>query len=88
MKNNNNMRDNRKPKEKEFGLSVEVRNGNVEQALRKLKKKMMNDGLLQTLRDRQHFISNTEKRLKAQSASKARHRRREAQDSIVKKRMY
>ena len=82
------LRDNRKPKEKEFGLSVEVRNGNVEQALRKLKKKMMNDGLLQTLRDRQHFISNTEKRLKAQSASKARHRRREAQDSIVKKRMY
>ena len=88
MKNNNNMRDNRKPKEKEFGLSVEVRNGNVEQALRKLKKKMMNDGILQNLRDRQHFISNTEKRLKAQSASKARHRRREAQDSIVKKRLY
>ena len=70
------------------GLSVEVRNGNVEQAIRQLKKKMMKDGILQTLRDRQHFISNTEKRLKAESASKARHRRRISKDNIVKKRMY
>ena len=70
------------------GLSVEVRNGNVEQALRQMKKKMMKDGILQTLRDRKHFISNTEKRLKAESASKARHRRRISKDSIIKKRMY
>ena len=53
------------------GLSVEVRNGNVEQALRQMKKKMMKDGILQTLRDRKHFISNTEKRHKSESASKA-----------------
>ena len=70
------------------GLSVEVRNGNVEQAIRQLKKKMMKDGILQTLRDRKQFISNTEKRLKAESASKARHRRRISKDNIEKKRMY
>jgi small subunit ribosomal protein S21 len=70
------------------GLSVEVRNGNVEQALRQMKKKMMKDGILQTLRDRKHFISNTEKRLKAESASKARHRRRISKDNLEKKRMY
>ena len=70
------------------GLSVEVRNGNVEQALRKLKKMMMKDGILQTLRDRKYHISNTEKRLKAESASKARHRRRISKDNLEKKRMY
>ena len=70
------------------GLSVEVRNGNVEQAIRKLKKMMMKDGIMQTVRERRYFISNTEKRLKATAAGKARHRRRIAKDSIEKKRLY
>lgn len=69
---NNNHKDNKGGK----GLSVEVRNNNVEQALRKLKKMIAKDGIMQTLRDRKHFVSNTEKRLKAQSAAAARHRRR------------
>jgi small subunit ribosomal protein S21 len=58
------------------GLTVEVRNNNVEQALRKLKKMIAKDGIMQTIRDRSHFVSNTEKRLKANAAAAARHRRR------------
>lgn len=77
------------PKTKERkGMSVEVRNGNVEQAIRKLKKMMMKEGILQTVRDRRYFITNTEKRLKAKAAGKARRRREVAKDSIVKKRLY
>jgi small subunit ribosomal protein S21 len=65
-----------------------VRNNNVEQAMRKLKKKLMNDGMMQELRERQHFVSNTEKRLKAEAAARARHRKRIAKDGIEKKRLY
>ena len=65
----------------EGGLSVKVQNNNVDQAMRKLKKKMMNDGILQELRDRQHFVSNTAKRLAAEAASTARHRRRIAKEN-------
>ena len=89
-KYNNNPRDRNRHNrdDKNYGLSVEVRNNNVEQAMRKLKKKIMNDGMLQELRERQHFVSNTEKRLKAEAAARARHRKRIAKDSIEKKRLY
>jgi small subunit ribosomal protein S21 len=70
------------------GMTVEVRNGNVEQAIRKLKKMMMKEGILQEVRDRRYFISNTEKRLQREAASRARHRRRIAKDTIEKKRLY
>jgi len=88
--NNNYSRDRNKHNrdDKNYGLSVEVRNNNVEQAMRKLKKKLMNDGILQELRERQYFTSNTEKRLKAEAAARARHRKRIAKDSIEKKRLY
>ena len=81
---------NRREEKKQFGngLSVEVRNGNVEQAIRKLKKMMMKDGIMQTVRERRYFISNTEKRLKAKAAGRARRRREIAKDSIEKKRLY
>ncbi len=42
------------------GLTVEVRNGNVDQALRKFKKKLANDGKLQEVRDRREFTPNCE----------------------------
>ena len=78
---NNNYRD--KEKKGGNGLSVEVRNNNVEQALRRLKKMIAKDGIMQEVRDRKHFISNTEKRLKAEAAGKARHRRRIAKDGFT-----
>lgn len=58
------------------GMYVEVRNNNVDQAMRKLKKKLSNDGIMQQLKDRRYFTTNTEKRLRAEAASKARHRKR------------
>lgn len=78
---NNNYRD--KDNKGGNGLTVEVRNNNVEQALRRLKKMLAKDGIMQEVRDRKHFISNTEKRLKAEAAGKARHRRRIAKDNYT-----
>jgi|TARA_Y100000031_G_scaffold93149_1_gene102223 small subunit ribosomal protein S21 len=37
------------------GITVEVRNNNVEKALRVLKKKIMKDGLMKELRRRQYY---------------------------------
>ncbi len=54
------------------GLAVEVRNGNVEQAIRKLKKKLANDGKLQEVRDRREFTPNCEIKKKKKAAAKAR----------------
>jgi ribosomal protein S21 len=87
---NNNRSNNRRDDKAQFGpgLSVEVRNGNVEQALRKLKKLVMKTGMLNEIRDRRYFISNTEKRIKAEAAGRARRRREIAKDSVEKKRLY
>lgn len=91
MGNYNNNRNNNKRNDKpQFGpgLSVEVRNGNVEQAIRKLKKLVMKTGLMNEVRERRYFVSNTEKRLKAKAAGRARRRREIAKDSVEKKRLY
>ena len=37
------------------GYTIEVRNNNVEKALRVLKKKLMKDGVMKELRDRQYY---------------------------------
>lgn len=63
------------------GSYVEVRNNNVDQAMRKLKKKLNNEGVFQELRERRHFVSNTEKRLRAEAAGKARLRKKQARDN-------
>ena len=49
-------------------MKVEVRNNNVDQALRILKKKLQLDGLFNELREREHFVSRGEKRRKAKAA--------------------
>lgn len=74
-------------REQNKGLTVEVRNNNVEAAMRKLKKKLQNDGIMQELRERRYFTSNTEKRLKAEAAARARHRKRIAKEQ-ENKRLY
>ena len=38
-----------------LSLTIQVRNGNVEQAMRVLKKKLQKDGLLKSLKDKQHY---------------------------------
>ncbi len=67
MRRNNNRDDRQKQ-----GLRVEVRNGDVNFALRKFKKKIQEDGILQELRERQHFTKPSEKRKKAKAAGRAR----------------
>jgi len=54
------------------GLKVEVRNGDVNFALRKFKKKMQEDGILQELRQREAFEKPSAKRKKAKAAARSR----------------
>jgi small subunit ribosomal protein S21 len=54
------------------GRRVQVTDGNVEKALRKLKKKITDQGLLQEIRDRQEFVKPTVKRKIAKGQAKRR----------------
>ena len=54
------------------GASVIVQHDNVEKALRKFKKKITEQGLLQEIRDRQEFVKPTIKRKIAKSQAKQR----------------
>ena len=49
-------------------MRVDVRNNNVDQALRILKKKLQLDGFFNELREREHFVSRGEKRRHAKAA--------------------
>lgn len=55
------------------GLTVEVRNGDLNYALRKFKKKVQEDGKLQDLREREFYTKPSELRKKAKAAGRARH---------------
>jgi len=54
------------------GLKVEVRNGDFNFALRKFKKKVQEAGIIQELRERQHYVKPSERRKKAKAAGRAR----------------
>ncbi len=55
------------------GKTVTLREGeNINQALRRFKKKVDESGLLEDLRSRESYIKPTTRRKKAQSAAKAR----------------
>lgn len=54
------------------GKRVIVHDGNVEKALRKFKKKITEDGLLQEVRDRQEFVKPTTQRKLDHSKAKSR----------------
>jgi|TARA_B110000263_G_C14813626_1_gene287520 small subunit ribosomal protein S21 len=62
-------------------MKVDVRNNNVEKALRILKKKLQQDGIFNELRNREHFISKGEKGRKAKAAAKRR------QEKAIQKRL-
>jgi small subunit ribosomal protein S21 len=49
------------------GLFVEVHNGDVTKALRKMKKIIQQDGIFQTLRDRERFETPSQQRKKAKA---------------------
>ena len=54
------------------GLTVEVRNGDFMGALRRFKKKVAEDGIIQEYKERQFFEKPSEKRKKAKAAGRAR----------------
>lgn len=58
---------------------------NVEKALRRLKKKMMNGGTLQDLRDKEFYIKPTERRKLKKAAAKARWRKQLQSQQLPKK---
>ena len=62
------------------GLTVEVRNGDFNYALRKFKKKVQEDGILQELRERQHYTKPSEVRKKAKAAGRARWLKKQAKN--------
>lgn len=75
--------DNRRsgPKDPSPGLYVEVRNNDVNFALRKFKKKIQESGLMQELRERSHYTKPSEKRAKAKAAGRARWLKKQAKQN-------
>ena len=61
-------------KEKSRGLYVEVRNNNIEGALKKFKRKVKDSGLMVELRDRQYYEKPSEKRRRITNLAKSRQR--------------
>lgn len=67
------------------GTVVFVKDDNLEKALRKFKKKVADNGVLQTLRDRETFEKPTVKRKKARAAAKNRWRKELAKQQLPKR---
>lgn len=76
--NNINKRNNNDDSLK--GMRVEVHNNDVNKALRKLKKKLQEDGILQELRNREYYESKGTKRRKAKEAATRRFKRQRLKD--------
>jgi len=69
------------------GLKVEVRDNDVNKALRLFKKKVQDDGLLQELRRREFYEKPTTRRARKKAAGIARQKKR-IRDSQVPKRRF
>ena len=59
-------------------MRVDVRNNNVDQALRVLKKKLQLDGIFNELREREFYMSKSEKRRPAKAAAVRRQKKEDA----------
>lgn len=68
-----------------YGNSVLVKDGNVEKALRKFKKKVQESGLLDDLRARQTYEKPTTERKRKKGAAKARWRKQLRSQQLPKK---
>lgn len=67
------MRQPRQPKDHQrAGISVEVRNGDFNGALRRFKKKVQEAGIIQEVRDRQEYVKPSTRRARAKAAGRAR----------------
>jgi small subunit ribosomal protein S21 len=70
---------------KEYKKSVYVTDGNVEKALRKFKKKIQEDGLLEELRARETYEKPTTERKRKKGAAQARLRKQIRSQQLPKK---
>ena len=70
---------------KEYKKSVYVTDGNVEKALRKFKKKIQEDGLLEELRARETYEKPTTERKRKKGAAQARWRKQLRSQQLPKK---
>ena len=70
---------------REYRRSVVVRDGNVEKALRKFKKKIQDSGLLNELRERETYEKPTTERKRKKGAAKARLRKQIRSQQLPKK---
>lgn len=66
------MRRNNNRNNEQRGLSVEVRNGDFNGALRRFKKMVQEAGIIQEYRARQEYVKPSEKRKKEKAAGRAR----------------
>ena len=62
------------------GLVVEVRNGDINGAIRRFKKKVQDSGILQELRDKEFYEKPSVKRKKAKASARARWLKKLAKD--------
>jgi small subunit ribosomal protein S21 len=70
---------------REYKRGVKVIDGKVEQALRKFKKKIQEDGLLDELRARETYEKPTTERKRKKSSARARLRKRLRDQQLPKK---
>ena len=59
-----------------MGLKIEVRNGNVEQAMRVLKRKLMKDGVMKELRQRESYEKPSEKKRRKKKENIANYKKK------------
>lgn len=70
---------------KYYGKTVIVKDGNVEKALRKFKKKVQESGLLDELRARETYEKPTTERKRKKGAARARLRKQIRSQQLPKK---
>ena len=61
-----------------MSITIQVRNGNLEQALRVLKKKSQKSGLLKELKARQYFEKPSEKKRRKKKEGIANYKKKQA----------
>ena len=64
------------------GLMVEVRNNDVNKAMRKLKKKVQAEGILQEFKDRQYYIKPSEIKRRSKKAGKKRWLKKQREEEM------
>ena len=62
------------------GITVNVRNNDINGALRKFKKKVQEAGVIQEFKERKYYVKPSEAKRKAKAAGRARWLKKQAKD--------